>query len=448
GKGKNQVTMDQVDIKHAAAYAGEDAQVTYALWQYFKPMLSVDHQHVLYERIERPMMHVISTMERHGILVDQNRLNELGIEFQEKMDHLEQEIYDHAGMRFNLASPKQLGEVLFEHLSIAGSKKTKTGNYVTDADTLEKLSQQGHTVPRLIHQWRSYAKLQSTYVDGLKNAINPKTNRVHTSSVLTATNTGRFSSTNPNLQNIPVRTEEGRKIRSVFIAEQGYALLSLDYSQIELRLLAHIAHVQPLIDAFNTGIDIHKLTASQVFGIPLNDVSDTDRRRAKAVNFGIIYGISPYGLAEQIHVSNTQAKDIIQAYMTQYPGIQDYMEEQKTFAHTHGYVKTLFGRKCYTPGIHDKNGALRQFAQRQAINAPLQGTNADIIKMAMAEIHVLLNQGYASRMLLTVHDELVFEVHNDERESLPPLLQRIMENIVHLSVPLKVDMTISQRYDK
>lgn len=449
GTGKNKKTMEEVDIKEAAAYAGEDAETTYHLWKLFRPQLTQGRQHVLYERVERPMMIVTSTMERHGIYVDPTVLDTLGADFLKRMAVLESDIHEKSGETFNVASPKQLGEVLFDKLQLPGGKKTKTGHYVTDADTLEKLSNQGFEVPTLIHRWRSLAKLQSTYVEGLKAAINPKTGRVHTSYSLTATNTGRFASTNPNLQNIPVRTEEGRKIRSAFLAAPGYKLLSLDYSQIELRLLAHMAKVVPLIKAFNSGEDIHKLTASQVFHIPLENVTSDDRRKAKAVNFGIIYGISAYGLAEQIGASNTEAKEIIQAYMAQYPGIQAFMEDQKEFARTHNYVETIMGRKCYTLGINDKNGARRQFAERQAINAPLQGSNADIIKMAMHEIHnLIIENNMKSRMLLTVHDELVLEIHDGEASTLPERLKNIMEKIIHLSVPLKVDMSLSDRYEK
>lgn len=449
GTGKKKKTMAEVEIKDAAAYAGEDAETTYHLWKLFKPQLTQDKQHVLYERVERPMMIVTSTMERHGIYVDPNILDTLGADFLKRMKILEIEIHEKSGETFNLASPKQLGEVLFDKLKLPGGKKTKLGNYVTDADALEKLSNQGYEVPTLIHKWRSLAKLQSTYVEGLKSAINPKTGRVHTSYSLTATNTGRFASTNPNLQNIPVRTEEGRKIRSAFLAAPGYKLLSLDYSQIELRLLAHMAKVEPLIKAFNSGEDIHKLTASQVFHIPLENVTSDDRSKAKAVNFGIIYGISAYGLAEQIGVSNMEAKEIIQSYMAQYPGIQAFMEEQKEFARTHDYVETIMGRKCYTLGINDKNGARRQFAERQAINAPLQGSNADIIKMAMHEIHnAIIEKNLKSRMLLTVHDELVFEIHDSEVDNTPQLFKNMMEKIIHLSVPLKVDMSLSDKYEK
>jgi len=449
GTGKKKKTMAEVDIKDAAAYAGEDAETTYHLWKLFKTRLTQDKQHVMYERVERPMMVVTSTMERHGVYVDPKILDALGTDFLTRMNILETEIHEKAGETFNLASPKQLGDILFGKLKLPGGKKTKTGNYVTDADALEKLSNQGFEVPKLIHNWRSLSKLQSTYVEGLKSAINPKTGRVHTSYSLTATNTGRFSSTNPNLQNIPVRTEEGRKIRSAFLAAPDYKLLSLDYSQIELRLLAHMAKVDSLIKAFNSGEDIHKLTASQVFHIPLENVTNEDRRKAKAVNFGIIYGISAYGLAEQIGISNTEAKKIIQAYMLQYPGIQAFMEEQKQFARTHNYVETIMGRKCYTLGINDKNAARMQFAERQAINAPLQGSNADIIKMAMHEIHdVIIEKNLKSRMLLTVHDELVFEIHDSEVDTVPQLFKNMMEKIIHLSVPLKVDMSLSQKYEK
>lgn len=445
GKGKNQLTFDQVDIKVACAYAAEDADITYRLWQLFKPKLIEQHQCTLYETAERPMAHVCATMEQNGILVDKNILLELGGEFSKKMHQLEQEIFEKTGCTFNLASPKQLGEVLFDKLQLPGGKKNKSGGYSTDHEILEALSE--HDVPALILQWRSFAKLQSTYVEAMQAAQDEKTGRVHTSYSLTGTATGRFSSSNPNLQNIPVKSQDGRKIRSAFIASPGFKLLSLDYSQIELRLLAHIAKIDPLIKGFCQNVDIHALTASQIFNVPLKDMTPEIRSKAKAINFGIIYGISGFGLAKQLGCSKTEAAEIIDQYFIQYPGIQAYMEQQKEIAQKQGYVETLFKRRCYTPNILDKNPNLRMFAQRQAINAPLQGANADMMKMAMTKIHAYLQDHQClSRMLLTVHDELVFDIHESEIHTLPALFKKIMEQIAFLSVPLIVDVAIADHW--
>ncbi|CAO4848157.1 MAG: DNA polymerase I [Holosporales bacterium] len=445
GKGKNQLTFDQVDIKVACAYAAEDADITYRLWQLFKPKLIEQHQCTLYETAERPMADVCATMEQNGILVDKNVLIILGKEFSEKMHQLEQIIFEKVGCTFNLASPKQLGEILFDKLQLPGGKKNKSGGYSTDHEILESLNE--HEVPALILQWRSFAKLHSTYIEAMLTAQDEKSGRVHTSYSLTGTATGRFSSSNPNLQNIPVKSEDGRKIRSAFIASPGFKLLSLDYSQIELRLLAHIAKIDTLIKGFCQNMDIHALTASQIFNVPLQDITPEIRSKAKAVNFGIIYGISGFGLAKQLGCSKTEATEIIDQYFVQYPGIQAYMEQQKEIAQKQGYVETLFKRRCYTPNILDKNPNLRMFAQRQAINAPLQGSNADIMKMAMAKIHAYLqDQQCLSRLLLTVHDELVFDIHETEIDALVPLFKKMMEQIAFLSVPLTIDAAIADHW--
>jgi DNA polymerase-1 len=447
GKGKNQLTFDQVDIEKAADYAAEDAQVTYALWQIFKPKIIQNHQSTLYERAERPMVFVCEKMESNGVLIDESVLDELSVDFNKRLHFLECDIFQKVGKTFNIASPKQLGAILFEDLKLPGGKKTKLGAYSTDNDTLEMLCDQGYEVPKLVQEWRSIAKLQSTYVDGLKENISKVTGRVHTRFSLTAANTGRLASTNPNLQNIPIRTEEGKKIRNAFIASDGFYLLSLDYSQIELRLLAHMANITPLIEAFRKGQDIHKITASQIFNTTLDDVTNDQRQKAKTINFGIIYGISAFGLAKQIHTSRSEAGTIIQHYFNQYPGIQDYMENQKEFARKHGYVETLFKRKCYTQGILDKNASLRQFAERQAINAPLQGTNADLLKMAMADIQKIIEQKKLnSRMILTVHDEILFEIDLLEKEIAPSLFKKAMEQVVFLNIPLKVDQSFGKSW--
>lgn len=365
------------------------------------------------------------------------------------MTILERHIYELAGHPFNVGSPKQLGTVLFDEQNMPAPKKSKLGAYVTDVDVLEKLVAQGYELPKAVLEWRGLTKLKSTYADGLLSSINSKTQRIHTSYSMVGTSTGRLASSDPNLQNIPVRTEKGRLIRRAFVAKAGCKLISLDYSQIELRLLAHMANVPALTQAFQEGKDIHASTASQMFTIPLEEITGDVRRRAKAINFGIIYGISAYGLSQQLSISNQEAASYIKTYFEKYPGIQDYMETQKTFAREHGYVKTLFGRKCFIPGIQDTNQAMRQFAERQAINAPLQGSNADIIKQAM--IHVpdcLSRHNLTGKMLLQVHDELIFEIPEGEVEKTITVLKTLMENITFLKVPLTVGVGIGNNWDE
>ncbi len=411
--------------------------------------LHADKKNQLYYQIERPLVPVIVRMEANGIGVDAGVLTKLGEEFTQRLAALESDIYQLAGRSFNIGSPKQLGEILFEEWSLPAPKKTKTGAYVTDVDVLEALAAQGHTLPARVLEWRSLAKLKSTYIDGLLAAINPDTGRIHTSFSLATTSTGRLSSSDPNLQNIPIRTEDGRKIRQAFVAQAGMKLVSLDYSQIELRLLAHMAQVEPLVKAFQQGQDIHRTTAADIFAVPLDQVDGAKRRQAKAINFGIIYGISAFGLGQQLGIANSQAALIIKTYFERYPGIQAYMEQSKDYARKHGYVETLLGRRCHTPGIHDKNPAIRGFAERQAINAPLQGSNADIIKKAMIRIDDYL-QTYSgsARLLLQVHDELVFEMPEQEIGSLVPVLKTIMETVVNLSVPLVVGVGMGQNWDE
>ncbi|MBT5014098.1 MAG: DNA polymerase I, partial [Rhodospirillaceae bacterium] len=361
---------------------------------------------------------------------------------------LEAEIHELAGHEFNVGSPKQLGEVLFDEMGIEGGKKGKTGAYKTGAEVLEELAADGHDLPARVLDWRQLAKLKSTYTDALIAQINPDTKRVHTSYSMAATSTGRLASSDPNLQNIPIRTEEGRKIRRAFIAEAGHVLLSADYSQIELRLLAHVAGIDVLIDAFKAGDDIHAMTASQVFGVPVEGMDPMIRRQAKAINFGIIYGISAFGLARQLGISRPEAAEYIDAYFERYPGIRDYMEETKQQAHDHGYVTTLFGRKCHTPGIGDKNSARKNFAERAAINAPIQGGAADIIKRAMIAMpNALTSAGLATRMLLQVHDELVFEVPKKEIDAASDVIRTVMEGAAHLDVPLTVDIGQGDNWD-
>lgn len=449
GSGRTQKRFDEVAIEMATPYAAEDADITLRLFHFFKKRLAAEKMMSIYEQIERPLVQVIADMEYEGIKVDLFLLQRLEHEFSSQMQALETEVHGLAPRPFNIASPKQLGEILFDELKLPAPKKTKTGAYVTDADVLEKLADEGHLLPAKVLEWRALAKLKSTYVDGLTAAINHKTQRVHTSYSLAATSTGRLASSDPNLQNIPIRTENGRRIRQAFVARPGYKLVSLDYSQIELRLLAHMASVPHLTQAFLSGVDIHAATASQMFGIPIEGMDPAMRRRAKAINFGIIYGISAFGLSKQLSISRTEAGDYIKAYFQQYPGIQDYMEQCKKQARENGYVVTLFGRRCFTPGILDKNPMMQQFAERQAINAPLQGSNADIIKKAMIKIPGALAQaGSNAKMLLQVHDELVFEVPQEELETTPALLKDLMQSIVTLKVPLIVGVGVGNNWDE
>ncbi len=440
GTGKGQITFDLVPLDGARDYAAEDADITLRLHRILRPRLLAERQVALYETTERPLATVIAAMERAGIKVDPVELKRLSQDFGERLATLEVEIHRLAGRPFNVGSPKQLGEVLFDQMSLPGGKKGKTGAYATGAEVLEALAAQGHDLPARVLDWRQLAKLKSTYADALIEQINPTTGRVHTSYALASTTTGRLSSTDPNLQNIPVRTEEGRKIRRAFIAEAGHVLMSADYSQIELRLAAHVADIPSLKEAFRQGIDIHALTASQVFGVPVEGMDPLVRRRAKAINFGIIYGISGFGLANQLGIPQGEAAAYIAAYFERYPGIRAYMDRTKQLARDQGYVSTIFGRRCWVPGIKDSNPARRAFAERQAINAPLQGSAADIIKRAMARIPAALAEaGLRATMLLQVHDELVFEVPEAEVAATAAAVKRVMENAAHLSVPLIVD---------
>ncbi|HKO09032.1 MAG TPA: DNA polymerase I [Alphaproteobacteria bacterium] len=447
GSGKGQIGFDEVPLDKACAYAAEDADVTLRLWHVLKPQLLAERLVSVYETIERPLVPVIVAMEREGIKVDRTELKRLSEDFAARLVELEREIHKLAGESFNVGSPKQLGEILFERMSLAGGRKAKTGAYVTDADVLEELAAQGHDLPARVLDWRQLQKLKSTYADALVEEINPETGRVHTSYGMAIASTGRLSSTDPNLQNIPVRTEEGRRIRRAFVAEPGWKLVSLDYSQIELRLLAHVADIQALERAFKEGIDIHALTASQVFGVPVAGMDPMVRRKAKAINFGIVYGISPFGLARQLGIPQAEAADYIKAYFARYPGIRDYMERTKELCRKEGYVTTAFGRRIYLRGIKDQNPARRGFAERAAINAPIQGGAADIIKRAMIRVPEALAEGRLSaRMLLQVHDELVFEVREAEVEATVKAMRKVMEGAAHLKVPLVVDAGVADNW--
>ena len=443
GTGKSQVTFDRIALDKATEYAAEDADITLRLWQVFKPQLRTEKVMTVYETLERPLAPVLARMEQEGIKVDRDHLSRLSSDFSQRMAALEAEAYEQAGREFNIGSPKQLGEILFDEMGLEGGKKTKTGAWQTDADVLEGLAAEGHGLPRTIVDWRTLSKLRSTYTEALQAAINPDTGRVHTSYSMAVAQTGRLSSTDPNLQNIPVRTEEGRKIREAFVAEKGNVLVSADYSQIELRILAHIADIDALKDAFKEGLDIHALTASEMFDVPIEGMDPMVRRQAKAINFGIIYGISGFGLARQLGIPQSEASEYIKTYFKRFPGIRAYMDETKAFAKEHGYVTTAYGRKINLSGIKSK-GPQRSFAERQAINAPIQGSAADIIKRAMIRMpDVLAKAGLSARMLLQVHDELVFECPEVEADKLIETVKTTMQGAagpsLQLSVPLVVD---------
>lgn len=449
GSGKAQVTFDHVELDKALDYAAEDADVTMKLFKMLKPRLASQHMVTVYETLERALIPVLVKMERQGVKVDATELKRLSDDFAKRLGDLEVEIHDLAGEAFNIGSPKQLGEVLFDKMGIEGGKKGKTGAYATGADILEGLAADGHELPARVLDWRQLAKLKSTYTDALIGQINADTGRVHTSYSMAATSTGRLASSDPNLQNIPIRTEEGRKIRKAFIAEPGHKLLSADYSQIELRLLAHVADIPQLRDAFHANLDIHAMTASEVFGVPIEGMDPMVRRRAKAINFGIIYGISAFGLARQLDISRGEAGDYIKAYFERFPGIRTYMDDTKAFASEHGFVTTLFGRKCHMGGINDKNPMRRGFSERAAINAPIQGGSADIIKRAMVRLGGALDDaGLGARMLLQVHDELIFEVADSELEATRALVKEVMESAATLDVPLVVDTGIGDNWDE
>jgi DNA polymerase I len=451
GSGKSHVGFAAVPLERARDYAAEQADIALRLHRVLKPRLLAERRLAFYETIERPLLRVVADMERAGIRVDRAELNRLSEDFARRLAELEREIHTVAGHPFNIGSPKQLGEVLFDELALPGGRKSKTGAYGTDAAVLEELALT-HDLPARVLDWRQLAKLKSTYADALVGEINPATGRVHTSFALAATLTGRLSSTDPNLQNIPIRTEEGRKIRRAFVAEPGHLLVSADYSQIELRLAAEIGDVGPLKDAFRRGDDIHALTASQVFGVPMAEMTGEIRRRAKAINFGIMYGMSAFGLAQRLQIPQSEAAEYIKAYFARFPGIRAYMDRVKEECRERGYVETLFGRRCYIPGIRDSNAARRGYAEREAINAPLQGTAADIIKRAMIRIPgALAKAGLRTRMLLQVHDELVFEAPEAEAERASTVIKDVMEAacapVLTLSVPLVVETGAAHNWD-
>jgi DNA polymerase I len=441
GTGKSAITFDLVPIDEAVKYAAEDADITLRLWQKFKPMLHVEKVTKVYEKMERPLIPVLAKMEMTGIKVDRDHLSRMSNNFAQQMAGLEAEIHELAGGNFNVGSPKQLGEVLFDQMGLTGGKKGKTGAYSTGVDVLEDLAAEGHELPAKVLDWRGMSKLKSTYTDALQTHINPDTGRVHTSYIISGASTGRLASTDPNLQNIPVRTPAGRQIREAFIADQGNVLLSLDYSQIELRILAHIAGIDSLKQAFLDGKDIHAMTASEMFGVPIEGMDPAVRRQAKAINFGVIYGISGFGLARNLRIPRKQAQAFIDTYFERFPEIRTYMDDTVAFAKEHGYVQTLFGRKIHTTEIGAK-GPQAGFAKRAAINAPIQGTAADVIRRAMIRMPEATAH-LPAKMLLQVHDELIFEVPKDAVDDTIAVARKVMEGaampVIKLDVPLIVD---------
>ncbi|RYF94419.1 MAG: DNA polymerase I [Caulobacteraceae bacterium] len=453
GTGKAQISFKHVQLNEATCYAAEDADVTLRLWHKLKPRLAREGLATVYETLERPLPPVIAAMENAGVKVDTEELRRLSHDFSLRMADFEARAHELLGRPFNLGSPKQIGEVLFGEMALEGGKKTATGQWATDVDVLESLAAQGHDLPRLILDWRQLSKLKGTYTDNLIAAISPKTGRIHTAYAMASTTTGRLSSSDPNLQNIPIRTEEGRKIRKAFVAEPGNVLISADYSQIELRLLAHVGDIPQLKSAFKEGLDIHAMTASEMFDTPIEGMPSEIRRRAKAINFGIVYGISAFGLANQLSIPQGEAADYIKTYFRRFPGIGDYMEEMRAQVRQHGYVTTIFGRKINIPEIGGKSVAQRQFAERAAINAPLQGAAADIIRRAMARMPDALREaGLSSRMLLQVHDELVFEASEEEADATIAVAKRVMEGApypaVDISVPLVVEARAAKNWDE
>ena len=452
GSGKNRITFNRVTIEKASEYAAEDADVTLRLWYALKGRLAAEHVTTVYETLERAMPTVLARMERRGISIDRQVLSRLSGEFAQEQARLEDEIKELAGEPLNPGSPKQIGDILFGKFGLPGGTKTKTGQWSTGARALEELAEQ-HELPRKILDWRQVSKLRSTYTEALPNYVNPTTHRVHTSYSLAATSTGRLSSSEPNLQNIPIRTEDGRKIRKAFVASPGMKLVSADYSQIELRLLSEVAEVPTLRKAFQDGVDIHAMTASEMFGVPVKDMPPDVRRRAKAINFGIIYGISAFGLANQLGIERNEAGEYIKKYFERFPGIRAYMDATKEYCRTHGYVETLFGRKCHYPEIKNANPSIRAFNERAAINARLQGSAADIIRRAMIRIEPQLDKAkLRAQMLLQVHDELIFEVPEGEVAKTLPVVKRVMEQAPHpavsLSVPLQVEARAADNWDE
>tara|TARA_R110002095_G_scaffold44995_3_gene40442 strand:+ start:52 stop:1467 length:1416 start_codon:yes stop_codon:yes gene_type:complete len=449
GKGAKQICFDQVAIEVAAPYAAEDADVTLRLHQQlFTKLKKIERLKSVYEEIEMPLVPVLARMEQTGVLVDANMLIVQSAELTKKIQVLETQAHGVAGQPFNLGSPKQIQQILYDKLGLPVLKKTPKGQPSTAESVLQDLAVD-FPLPRLILEHRSLSKLRSTYTDKLPKQINPVTGRVHTSYHQAVAATGRLSSSDPNLQNIPIRSEEGRRIRQAFIAESGCAVLAADYSQIELRIMAHLSQDAGLLQAFKDGLDVHKATAAEVFGVPLEQVEDHQRRSAKAINFGLIYGMSAFGLAKQLDIDRGSAQGYIELYFDRYPGVKRYMDETRELAREQGYIETLFGRRLYLPDINAKNGQLRQYAERTAINAPMQGTAADIIKLAMLSVDNWLQKDKpAVRMVMQVHDELVFEVEQSYLDQATSIIQQKMGAAAKLDVPLIVDVGTGKNWDE
>ena len=445
GTGKKQLNFSEVDLDKATEYAAEDADVTLRLYEILSDKLETEKLNKIYEIFEKPMIKILSKLEIQGIKVDDSYLKKLSKKFETRLIKIEKEIYQISGKEFNIGSPKQLGEIIYNDLKIAKLKKTKKGSLATSAKILEDLALTGHKFPNLVLEWRQVSKLKSTYTDALQDHINEKTKRVHTSFLLAATNTGRLASSDPNLQNIPIKTSDGKEIRKAFIAEKNNTLISADYNQIEMRILADIADVKELKKAFKDNQDIHSLTASQIFNLPINKISEDQRRKAKAINFGIIYGITQYGLAKQISVSNDDAQEFINSYFKKFPEIKDYMQTTVKSCRTKGYVTNIFGRRIHLRGINDKNFSVRSFQERAAINAPIQGSAADIIRLAMINIDQILSKNQKAKMLLQIHDELIFECLKSDENKVKKLIKDAMVSVSssehHMfSIPLEVSI--------
>ncbi len=451
GTGKSQVTFDFVDIEQAKNYACEDADITFRLYEFFEKRLFSEHVLGVYQNLEKPLIPVLSSMENNGIKIDKNILQKLSKKFEIEIENLQKKIFKIAKEEFNIGSPKQLGDIIYDKLKIAGTKKTKKGNLATNVSVLEDLAEQGHEFPRLVLNWRQKTKLKNTYTDTLPTYIHNETKRVHTSFLLAATTTGRLASANPNLQNIPIKNIEGREIRSAFISEKNFKLISADYSQIEMRILSHMGDVKELKEAFLNKEDIHSITASQIFGVSLKNVDEDMRRKAKAINFGIIYGISSYGLAKQISVSNSEAESFLRSYFAKFPEIKEFMHETISFCRKHGYVKTLFDRKCHFPNINDKNHTLRTFQERACINAPIQGTAADVLRLAMIRIDKKIRESeIRAKLLIQVHDELLLECPEKEESNVKKQISFEMENasdpLIKFTIPLTVEVKSAQNW--
>ena len=453
GTGKSQVTFDQVDIEQAKEYACEDADITLKLYEAFEKRIFSENVLTVYDQLEKPLVKILSTIENNGVKIDQKILHKLSEKFSIEISNLEKKIFKIAKEEFNIGSTKQLGDIIYEKLKIAGSKKTKKGNFATNVSVLEDLADQGHEFPKLVLSWRQKSKLKNTYTDTLPTFINKKTKRIHTSFLLAATTTGRLASANPNLQNIPIKNTEGKEIRSAFVSEKNAKLISADYSQIEMRVLAHMADVKELKKAFLNQEDIHNLTASQIFNVSINKIDEDMRRKAKAINFGIIYGISSYGLAKQISVSNSEAESFLRSYFSKFPEIKTFMNDTISFCRKNGFVKTLFARKCHFPNINDKNHSIKTFQERACINAPIQGTAADILRLAMIKIDKkIMYKEIDANLLIQVHDELLVEC-NDKIVSLTKKqIANEMENatdpLVKFSIPLTVDVKSGNNWNE